>query len=103
MKAVPYAIHTVMTDDDTPFSSLGNSCSATAYISRAMDQAAPIWAHAFGSAGAQNLIDHRLTKPCHPWTNGQVERVSWTPKEVTVKRFHYDTHAHLPSHPADFV
>ena len=36
-------------------------------------------------------IEHRLTKPKHPWTNGQVERMNRTIKEATVKRFHYDT------------
>jgi transposase InsO family protein len=47
--------------------------------------------------------DHRLTKPKHPWTNGQVERMNRTIKDATVKRFHYDTHDELRSHLADFV
>src|SRR4051812_34458873 len=33
-------------------------------------------AHAFELACAQNDVDHRLTKPRHPWTNGQVERIN---------------------------
>ncbi len=33
---------------------------------------------AFEYACAKNDIDHRLTKPKHPWTNGQVERMNWT-------------------------
>ena len=28
------------------------------------------------STCARNDIDHRLTKPKHPWTNGQVERMN---------------------------
>ena len=28
-------------------------------------------------------IEHRLTKPNHPWTNGQVERMNRTLKEAT--------------------
>ncbi|RAK07805.1 integrase-like protein, partial [Salipiger aestuarii] len=32
-----------------------------------------------------NGIEHRLTKPNHPWTNGQVERMNRTIKEATVK------------------
>jgi transposase InsO family protein len=48
-------------------------------------------------------IDHRLTKPRHPWTNGQVERMNRTIKEATVKRFHYDTHDQLRRHLADFI
>jgi transposase InsO family protein len=39
-----------------------------------------------------NGIEHRLTKPNHPWTNGQVERMNRTIKDTTVKRFHYDSH-----------
>lgn len=35
-----------------------------------------------------NGIEHLLTKPNHPWTNGQVERMNRTIKEATVKRFH---------------
>lgn len=43
-------------------------------------------------------IEHRLTKPNHPWTNRQVER---TIKDATVKRFHYDSHDQLRTHLAD--
>ncbi|KEC71380.1 integrase protein [Rhizobium leguminosarum bv. phaseoli CCGM1] len=39
----------------------------------------------------------------HPWTNGQVERMNRTIKEATVKRFHYDDHAQLKKHLADFI
>ena len=45
-----------------------------------------------------NGIEHRLTKPNHPWTNGQVERMNRTIKDATVKRFHYDDHNQLRTH-----
>lgn len=45
-----------------------------------------------------NGIEHRLTKPNHPWTNGQVERMNHAIKEATVKRFHYDSHDQLRTH-----
>jgi transposase InsO family protein len=45
-----------------------------------------------------NGIEHRLTKPNHPWTNGQVERMNRTIKDATVKRFHYDSHDQLRTH-----
>jgi transposase InsO family protein len=48
-------------------------------------------------------IEHRLTKPNHPWTNGQVERMNRTIKDATVKRFHYDSHGQLRTHLADFM
>ncbi|MGD7071033.1 integrase core domain-containing protein, partial [Acetobacter sp. AAB5] len=44
-----------------------------------------------------------LTKPNHPWTNGQVERMNRTIKEATVKRFHYDSHEQLRTHLNDFM
>lgn len=50
-----------------------------------------------------NGIEHRLTKPNHPWTNGQVERMNRTIKEATVKRFHYDSHNQLRTHLGDFM
>jgi transposase InsO family protein len=50
-----------------------------------------------------NGIEHRLTKPNHPWTNGQVERMNRTVKDATVKRFHYDDHAQLRTHLTDFL
>ena len=48
-------------------------------------------------------IAHRLTKPNHPWTNGQVERMNRTLKEATVKRYHYDSHDQLRDHLAAFL
>ena len=32
--------------------------------------------HLFKRVCVANDIDHRLTKPKHPWTNGQVERMN---------------------------
>ena len=60
-------------------------------------------AHAFELACARNDIEHRLTKPRHPWTNGQVERMNRTIKDATVKRYHYESHDQLRRHLAAFV
>jgi transposase InsO family protein len=87
--AVPYAIHTVLTDNGIQFTN------------RARDQFAT--QHIFDRVCAENGIEHRLTKIKHPWTNGQVERMNRTIKEATVKRFHYDDHDQLRRHLADFV
>ena len=54
-------------------------------------------------ACATNDVDHRLTKPKHPWTNGQVERINRTIKDATVKRYFYESHDQLRSHLRDFV
>jgi transposase InsO family protein len=103
IKAVPYKIHIVLTDNGTHFTTPGNSRSAAADIRLAMDRGELFLAQAFEFACAENYIDHRLTKPRHPWTNGQVERMNRTLKEATVRRFHYETHDQLRSHLTDFV
>ena len=48
-------------------------------------------------------VEHRITKPNHPRTNGQVERMNRTIKEATVKRFFYDTHDQLKVHLSDLI
>ena len=101
--AVPYKVHTVLTDNGTHFTTPGNTSSAAPDIKAALDAGEPVWAHAFEYACAQNDIDHRLTKSKHPWTNGQVERMNRTIKDATVKRYFYETHDQLRAHLRDFV
>jgi transposase InsO family protein len=101
--AVPYKVHTVLTDNGTHFTTPGNTGSAAPDIRAALDAGEPVWAHAFELACAQTGIDHRLTKPKHPWTNGQVERMNRTIKDATVKRYFYESHHELRTHLADFV
>ena len=101
--AIPYKIHTVLTDNGTRFTTPGNTRSAAPDIKAAIDAGEPFWAHAFEHACARCDIDHRLTKPKHPWTNGQVERMNRTLKDATVKRYFYETHDELRNHLADFV
>jgi transposase-like protein len=103
IKAVPYKVHTVLTDNGTHFTDPSGESWTVADIKAMIEQKEPFWAHAFDVACARNDIDHRLTKPKHPWTNGQVERMNRTIKDATVKRFHYDTHDELRGHLADFV
>ena len=100
--AVPYTIHTVLTDNGTQFTDHWPIDEA------AEAKAEAVWAargksrlyrlHAFQHACEQNDIEHRLTKPRHPWTNGQVERMNRTLKEATVRRYHYDSHDGLRQH-----
>ena len=101
--AVPYNIHTVLTDNGTHFTTPGNKRSAAAEIRVAIEKGELFRAHAFELACAKAGIDHRLTKPNHPWTNGQVERMNRTIKEATVRRYYYDSHDQLRSHLADFL
>ena len=101
--AVPYKVHTVLTDNGTHFTSPGNTASAAPDIKAAIEAGEPFMAHAFEYACVQHDIDHRLTKPKHPWTNGQVERMNRTLKDATVKRYFYETHDELKRHLADFI
>jgi transposase InsO family protein len=50
-----------------------------------------------------NDIEHRPTKPNHPRTNGQIERMNRTIKAATVKRFHCESQDQLRTHLADFL
>ena len=92
LEAVPYQVHTVLTDNGIQFAEQPRNRN-TIY-SRPMR---------FDIICEANGIEHRLTKPNHPWTNGQVERMNRTIKDATVKRFHYDSHDQLRTHLADFI
>ena len=93
-KAVPYKVHTVLSDNGIQFADLPKNRSKPTAMRRG---------HPFDRACQQHDIEHRLTKPHHPWTNGQVERMNRTLKEATVQRYYYETHDQLRRHLADFV
>src|SRR2546430_8623809 len=92
--AVPYRLHTVLTDNGIQFADLPQNRDGWTARYRV---------HRFDQICRANGIEHRLTKPNHPWTNGQVERMNRTIKEATVNRYHYDGHEQLRAHLADFV
>jgi transposase InsO family protein len=100
IKAVPYQVHTVLTDNGTHFTDPRGETCGPAEIRQILESKEPFWAHAFEYACARTDVDHRV-KPKHPWTNGQVERMNRTIKDATVKRFYYETQ--LRCHLADFV
>lgn len=60
-------------------------------------------ANRFDRIGRAHNIEHRLTKPNHAWTSGQVERMNRTLKEATVKHCHFDSHDQLRDHFAAFL
>jgi transposase InsO family protein len=92
LEAVPYQVHTILTDNGIQFAEQPRNRNTI--HSRPMR---------FDMICEANGIEHRLTKPNHPWTNGQVERMNRTIKDATVKRFHYDGHDQLRAHLADFL
>ena len=101
--AVPYPIRTVLTDNGTHFADPTGDGWTPEDIKEMRASKQPYLCHAFEAACADLDIEHRLTKPRHPWTNGQVERMNRTIKEATVKRYYYETHDQLRQHLADFV
>ena len=94
IEAVPYKIHTVLTDNGIQFTFPPRYTNGPT---------ARFMTHMFDMRCHENGIEHRLTKVKHRWTNGQVERMNRTIKEATVKRYHYDSHQQFGAHLADFV
>lgn len=101
--AVPYKVHTVLTDNGTHFTDPTGDGWTPEDINAMRAKGEPFLCHAFELACADLNVEHRLTKPRHPWTNGQVERMNRTIKDATVKRFHYENHDQLRKHLGDFV
>jgi len=94
IEAVPYRLHTILTDNGIQFADLPRNRNGWTARYRVLR---------FDQICRENDIEHRLTKPNHPWTNGQVERMNRTLKEATVKRYHYDSHDQLRQHLRLFV
>ncbi len=94
IEAFPYRIHTVLTDNGMAFADLPKNRSG---LSR---QWGP---NMFDRLCLANGIEHKLTKPYHPWTNGQAERMNRTIKDATTKVFHYPDLNSLKAHVLAFV
>ena len=91
IRAVPYKIHTVLTDNGVQF------------IQHDRRAEGGFVAHVFARVCAENNVEHRLTKPYHPWTNGQAERMVRTIKDATVRAFHYASIEDLRRHVRDWL
>jgi transposase InsO family protein len=94
IEAVPYKIHTVLTDNGIQF------CHPPRYRN---GPTATWMGHPFARICSEHGVEHRLTRPHHPWTNGQVERMNRTIKEATVRRYHYRSHDQLRRHLQLFI
>mgnify|MGYP002778603073 FL=1 len=95
LAAFPYRVHTVLTDNGAAFT------EQPRYRGGLTDRYGG--RHVFDRVCKANGIGHRLTKPYHPWTNGQAERMNRTVKDSTVKAFHYPDLAALKIHVLAFV
>ncbi len=80
LKDVPYQVHTILTDNGIQLAEQPRNRNTI--CSRQMH---------FDMIYKSNGIEHRLTTPDRPKTNGQVERMNCTIKEATLKRLHYDS------------
>jgi len=78
VEVFPYKIHTVLTDNGMAFADLPKNRSGP---SRRF-----LGSHIFDRVCIANGIEHRLTKPYPPWTNGQAERMNRTIKSLPPRR-----------------
>ncbi len=92
-----YAIHTVLTDNGMAFADLPKNRGRYPAVE------AMFGGHIFDRVCKQHGIQHKLTKPYHPWTNGQAERMNRTVKDATIKAFHYPDLDSLKAHVLAFV
>ena len=90
VKALPYQIRIVLTDNGVAFTKNASTRWDT-------------MRHPFDRVCDEHGVEHRLTKPYHPWTNGQAERMNRTVKDATTKAFHYETSDALRAHVLAFV
>jgi transposase InsO family protein len=94
VEVFPYRIHTVLTDNGMAFADLPKYRGGPT---------ARWMGHIFDRVCDEHAIEHRLTKPYHPWTNGQAERMNRTVKDATIKAFHYPSLDALKAHVIAFV
>lgn len=86
VEAMPCAIHTVLTGNGVQFADLPWS----------REKPTARWrGHPIDRTCSVHGIEHCLTKPNHPWTNGQVERINRTLEDATVRRYHDESHDSL--------
>ena len=104
IEKVPYAIHTVLTDNGSQFTNPRKpKVSAKENESSDLKISKGVKCKAFDAVCLKNNIEHKLTLPYHFWTNGQVERMNRTIKEATVKKYYYETHEKLKDHLQSFI
>ena len=101
---VPFTIHTVLTDKGSQFTNPRSPKVQKGIIERIDEETNKlVKCNAFDAICIKNNIEHRLTQPYNPWTNGQVKRMNRTIKEASVKKHYYKTHDNLKEHLRSFI
>ena len=105
LEVAPYQVHTVLTDRAIGTPLVRETMARGIQFAEQPRNRNTIHSRPmrFDMICEANGIEHRLTKPNHPWTHGQVERMNRTIKDATVKRVHYENHDQLRTHLADFL
>ena len=86
IEAVPYKVHTVLTDNGTHFTDPAGGSWSPVEIREMIAERKPFRAHAFEYACATNDVDHRLTKPKHPWTTDVIDKCFFAGSELFSSR-----------------
>ena len=92
VKACPFRIHTIVTDNGSQFS----------YNRRVLANN-PKRRHRFVLSCAAHGFKHKTTRPYSPQINGQVEHMNRTIKEATTKTYHYESIDQLKVHLHSFM
>jgi transposase InsO family protein len=87
---VPYRVHAVLTDNGVPFSDQARTGER-------------LLTRPFARLCRVHGIEHGPTKPYHPWTNGQAERMVGTVKGAAVHTFHHGSVQELRRHVTDWL
>ena len=80
VEAFPYRIHTVLTDYGMAFAALPKNRG------RYPEMEAIFGGHIFDRVCDQHGIEHRLTKPYHPWTTDEFEQPLFASGAIFLRR-----------------
>ena len=93
LKAFPYRVRTVLTDNSIAFTDRTKVHDARRHRGQ----------HGFERLCVDNAIGHRRIRPFHPWTRNEAHQMSRAIEDATVRLFRYDDLGCLKAHVLAFV